>query len=507
MPHRRRGTALLMMDVVEDKSVELLRRPRQSIPVVVKPRVAFYPPQQSTTNRFLQGVVRGFPSQAHLRQNLKALHSIMTRPSRIVILLTSVWFIAAAALGARLAFAWDQQRKIPHQVLATVPFDQEAGNTAFALSQGKGFSNLFRQNTGPTAWLPPLYPSLLSIIFRIFGAFTFHSFLAAVLVNALFSAAVTFPLFSFAQRIAGRHVAVASAWLWVFLPAGMIMPFEWIWDTSLSVLLATTLLWLTLRVAQSPKLWLWLTYGALWGVTVLTNPSLGIVLPFLLFWAVRRARTQVTVSWRAPAFACALIIFSCLPWTVRNYATFHRVIPIRSSLPFELWIGNNDIFDEHAIGGLRRITRFEETRHYSQVGENAYLDEKSRLANSFIQQKPSLFLRLTARRIVATWTGTEHPLTDFRRADSLLVRIIIVCNLVLSLGMFLGIVLLACSKSPFAFPMAVFPLLYPLIYYVTHTSLRYRHPIDPLLVFLTVFALAALFFRCHGSVSGISPAS
>ena len=63
MPHRRRGTALLVMDVVEDKSVELLRRPRQSIPVVVKPRVAFYPPQHSTTNRFLQGVVRGF----HLR--------------------------------------------------------------------------------------------------------------------------------------------------------------------------------------------------------------------------------------------------------------------------------------------------------------------------------------------------------------------------------------------------------------------------------------------------------
>jgi hypothetical protein len=431
----------------------------------------------------------------------------MTRPSPIVVLLTSVWFIAAAALGARLAFAWHQQRKIPHQVLASVPFDQEAGNTALALSQGKGFSNLFRQNTGPTAWLPPIYPFLLSIIFRIFGVFTFHSFVAAVLLNALFSATVTFPLFSFAQRIAGRHVAVASAWLWVFLPAGVIMPFEWIWDTSLSVLLATTLLWTTLRSAQSPRLWLWLTYGALWGVTVLTNPSLGIVLPFLLFWAVRHARTQVEVSWRAPIFASALIIVCCLPWTLRNYLTFHRVIPIRSSLPFELWIGNNDIFDEHAIGGLRRITRFEETRHYSQVGENAYLDEKSHLANSFIQKKPSLFLRLTARRIVATWTGTEHPLADFRRADSLLVRIIILCNLILSLGTFLGIALLVRSKSSFAFPIAVFPLLYPLIYYVTHTSLRYRHPIDPLLAFLTAFAVADLFFRYRSNTADISPAS
>ena len=431
----------------------------------------------------------------------------MTRASRIVALLTSVWFIAAAALGVRLGFAWDQQRKIPHQVLATVPFDQEAGNTALALSQGKGFSNLFRQNTGPTAWLPPLYPFFLSIIFRIWGAFTFHSFLAAVFLNALFSATVTFPLFSFAQQIAGRHVAVASAWLWVFLPAGVIMPFEWIWDTSLSVLLATTLLWTTLRIAQSRRLWLWLTYGALWGVTLLTNPSLGIVLPFLLFWAVRHAQTQVKVSWRAPVFTSALIIICCLPWTLRNYGIFHRVIPIRSSLPFELWIGNNDIFDEHAIGGLRRITRFEETRHYSQVGENAYLDKKSRLANSFIQQKPSLFLRLTARKIVATWTGTEHPFADFRRADSLLVRIIILCNLILSLGTFLGIALLVRAKSSFAFPIAVFPLLYPLIYYLTHPSLRYRHPIDPLLVFLAVFAVADLFFRYRSNAPHISPAS
>src|SRR6266446_5913184 len=72
----------------------------------------------------------GFPSQTDLRQNLKALRSNMTRTSRIVALLTSVWLIAASALGARLGFAWDQQRTIPHQVLATVPFDQEAGNTA-----------------------------------------------------------------------------------------------------------------------------------------------------------------------------------------------------------------------------------------------------------------------------------------------------------------------------------------------------------------------------------------
>src|SRR5713101_1867091 len=188
----------------------------------------------------------------------------MTRPSRILLVLTSVCFIAAAALGTRVAFILNQQRKIPHQILATVPFEQETGNIAFALSQGKGFGNLFRQNTGLTAWLPPVYPFLLSLIFRIFGAFTVRSFFVAVLLNALFSAAATFPLFHLARQVAGRTVAVATAWLWVALPAGIMMPFEWIWDTSLSVLLATTLLWMTLGISESAKRSLWLIYTLLW---------------------------------------------------------------------------------------------------------------------------------------------------------------------------------------------------------------------------------------------------
>lgn len=421
----------------------------------------------------------------------------MTLKTRIPLLLTSLWFIASAALLTRAAFLSDQQRKIPHQVLASVPFENEAGNIAFSLSQGHGFSNLFRRETGPTAWLAPVYPILLSLIFRAYGAFTLRSFLAAAILNILLSAAVTFPLFDMARRITNRNVAIVAAWLWVFLPAGILMPFEWIWDTSLSVLLATTLVWMTLLIAESSKTSLWLAYALLWSFALLTNPSLGIALPFLFIWVAVRAHNSAKLSWRIPAASLALIILCLLPWTIRNYSAFHRFIPLRSSFPFELWIGNNDIFDEHAVGGIQRITRYEETRKYAQLGENAYLAEKWSLAKSFIQQKPSLFFRLTGRKIIATWAGTEHPFAEFLRTDSLLARIVIISNLLLALGTITGVLLLARTKNPFAYPVAIFPAFYPFIYYVTHTSLRYRHPIDPLLLFLTVFAVAAGFSKAH----------
>jgi len=416
-----------------------------------------------------------------------------TLSSRVPLIFLSLWLVAFAALGARLAFAWDQQRKIPRRALATVPFDQESGNIALALSEGHGYSNLFRRNTGPTAWLAPVYPFLLSRIFRIFGPFTLLSFYAAVLLNALFSAAATIPLYGIARRILSPPVAAAAGWFWAILPAGVLMPFEWIWDTSLSVLLATTLVWLTLRVAESTKWSSWIAYGLLWAFSLLTNPALGVALPFLFGWAAVRAGLLTRKAWLTPALSLAVIVLVCLPWTLRNYERFDRLIPIRSSLPFELWSGNNDIFDPHAVHGIQRITRYEETHRYAELGENAYLDEKLRLAKSFIRQKPALFAALCGRRILATWSGTENPYADFLRADSLLARIVILVNLVLTAGALAGLALMVRSKSPFALPLAVFPVCYPVIYYITHTSLRYRHPIDPLLVLLTTLAAASCF--------------
>ena len=41
------------------------------------------------------------------------------------------------------------------------------------------------------------------------------------------------------------------------------------------------------------------------------------------------------------------------------------------------------------------------------------------------------------------------------------------------------------------FPLAVFPVIFPCLYYVTHADLRYRHPIDPVLCLLTAIAVAS----------------
>src|SRR5271168_2152094 len=54
-------------------------------------------------------------------------------------------------------------------------FGQEVGWIARSIAMHLGFSSPFFPLTGPTALLPPLYPYLLSIVFRIFGVYTAKS--------------------------------------------------------------------------------------------------------------------------------------------------------------------------------------------------------------------------------------------------------------------------------------------------------------------------------------------
>ncbi len=382
---------------------------------------------------------------------------------------------------------------MPRDLVGTVPFLNETGNVARSVALGNGFGSVFRTDTGPTAWLTPVYPLLVAGIFRVFGVFTERSFFVVVLLNIFFSTAACVPIFQVGKRISGIGVASGAAWLWAVFPNAIVIPYEWVWDTSLSALLGATILWATLELAESRKLRDWCAYGLLWGLALMTNPSLGSLLPFLLGWAVCRVREAGFLRWKKPLLCGAIVILCCVPWTIRNYTVFHKFIPMRSNLPFELWIGNNEVFDENSRDVLARVTSYEQVRMYSNLGEMAFLDDKWQEALQFMRTHRRLELELTRRRIVAFWMGSETPARSFLGTDSNFIRGIFLLNLLATVGTLSGIVVLWRRRRTFAFPVTVIPVVFPLLYYVTHASLRYRHPIDPVILLLTAIAIGALF--------------
>ena len=181
-----------------------------------------------------------------------------------------------------------------------------------------------------------------------------------------------------------------------------------------------------------------------------------------------------------------------MPWTVRNYLVFHELVPLRSNLGMELYVGNNENYDDvHPRVFPYLITKDRELYRFSKMGEMPFVHEEMRKAINFIVSHPRVEVRLTALRAVEFWTGTPTPLRDFRRADTFLLQMVSLCSLLVILGTPAGIAILYHRRSEFTWLLAACPIVFPLIYYATHASLRYRHPLDPVIVILTTIAAAA----------------
>src|ERR1700751_4501275 len=419
---------------------------------------------------------------------------------------TSLPLIVLVALLLRVGFAWDYVGQNSRDALAVLPFLQESGNIAASLASGHGFSSPFRIETGPTAWMPPLYPWLLAGIFRVFGVRTYDSFLAAVALNIFCSAFTCVPIFLMGRRVGGLTVAASAAWLWAFFPNTILNAFESMWDASVAALLAAIVLWATLAIEKSERWRDWVGYGLLWGVTLLTNVTLISLLPLLLGWLAYRRRNAffsghgsdalVGAAFAKPVFPFGVAVLCCMPWTIRNYMVFHRVVPMRSTLGLQMWIGNNENPQEAWKEELHPIFNSGERARYVRMGEIEYMQEKQREAIEFILAHPGRDVRQFASRFIATWSGgTPTPLEDFVRTPGLWFRGVLLFNFFVAIGTAAGIVILWKQRSAYLFPIAVFPVIFPWAYYLTLVVPRYRLPVDPAVMLLTAIALQAVFGR------------
>jgi hypothetical protein len=238
----------------------------------------------------------------------------------------------------------------------------------------------------------------------------------------------------------------------------------------------------------------------------MTNASLLSLLPLLLGWMAYRRFRNGSPWQRNAAVAAGVALICCVPWTIRNYAVFHSFVPLRSVIGLQLWVGNNPQAKVVWRGEQHPIYDSKERDRYVRMGEIAYMEEKRQNAVRYILAHPGREAELMAGRFVSLWAGgATSPVRDFFANRSLWFRYVLLFNVVTAFGALLGIVALIRMGSPFAFPAAVFPLVFPWAYYMTLSFPRYRHPIDPAVMLLTAVTLwqLALWFtggRRRGSL-------
>jgi hypothetical protein len=364
----------------------------------------------------------------------------------------------------------------------------EVGSIAAALATGHGFSSPLSIESGPTAWSTPVFPLLLAACFKVFGVFSLESSAAIRLLDVLFSAVACYPITLLGWRLFGKAVGTAAGWFWALFPKAVFFSVVWVWDTSLAALLLAFSLLATYSVADRPNGKTWLGYGALWGFATLVNAALLLLVPGSLLYAAAKLRRRGQSCWQRPAIAVVGLGLVLLPWVARNQLVFHGQVLLRSNFGLELWLGNNPEVPVSWSWWLHPTESAQEKEAFLRLGEVAYMREKKLAAIEFIKTHPADTLRFQYHRFMETWTGFGEPFLDIWRGANAKLRSELVLNYALTVLMLFGLLGARRSLSLDSLPLLNAIALFPVVYYVTHTTPRYRHPIDPMIVLLAAYA-------------------
>jgi 4-amino-4-deoxy-L-arabinose transferase-like glycosyltransferase len=253
----------------------------------------------------------------------------------------------------------------------------------------------------PYANRPPVTPWVLAGIYELFGV----RLLFGQILLALVGVGACFAVFRLGNVLFGRQVG-----LW----AGLLAAVNPLWalfaavpmTESVAILLYPVLVLWCLHLRQDPSIRNATIMGLLLGVTALNKAT---ILPFAPFWAIwvfivlaprwRRALSVVCVT----AAVCTAVI---LPWTVRNYRLFGRLIPISLQAGHSMYEANNP-YTEYA---LERVERGETWLNDPRYGgpltglSQLEVEDKGReLALAFMRGNPGLSIEFAWRRLCVFW--------------------------------------------------------------------------------------------------------
>ena len=348
----------------------------------------------------------------------------------------------------------------------------EPSHIAAALASGLGFSAPYAHAPiAPTAQQPPLYPPILAGIFRVFGIYTVQSAWAAVLVNIL-AGAVTAVLLYYVGRVHfGERVGVLASWLWVFPWTYRLTTFSISLTSACLAALGLTvlLLWVPRTLASG---WRWFVLGIYCGLLVLLQPALlTVALAYGVWLALSNARSRRVVITRV-LIVTAGVLLTVSPWTVRNYAVFGRLIPVRDNFGLELWLGNRP--------SMRGTVDYSgdfpdlDPSTYARLGELPFMDAKFNEAKEFIMSDPGGFAGRALRRMAEFWyLPFSFPWI-----------------VVGTLG-WIGAVLVLW-KDRKGWVWLVMLVVFPLVYCITHNFPTYRHPIEPVVILLAAYCIVEI---------------
>jgi len=355
----------------------------------------------------------------------------------------------------------------------------------------------------PTAHWSYLYTLYLAAIYKIFGVYPLIARVIQALIAGIFQ---TLLIWQISARLFNRTVGLVAAalsaiYIYFFYYAGALIT---------ETFYITGILWIidsALRVVDSDRdtqiNWRkWLELGLAIGLTVLLRQVFLIFLPFLFLWVWWNVGGHENRPWKKLLHWSALkglflvttiLVLMIMPWTIRNSRVFGTFVLLNTNAGYAFFWGNHPIYGTEFIPILKGDSAYHDLIPKELLPLNEAELDKALLIRGlqFVVDDPTRFFLLSlsrAKEFYKFWPSSD---------SGLISNISRVCSFGISLPFMLyglGVAIATTMRSSDVrrrqgiFLLVIFVVVYSGVHLASWALIRYRLPVDAVMVIFAGFA-------------------
>jgi hypothetical protein len=372
----------------------------------------------------------------------------------------------------------------------------------------------------PTAHWSYLYTLYLVAVYNIFGPNPLVARLIQAIAVGLLQPYLAYHLtiqirdsgFFIGRRAdRGDHVALLAAGLtaiyvyFVYYAATLMTEPFYITGVLASLVLTIAL---AARPASAHYRKLALAWGVAMGLTVLLRQLFLLLIPFFILWVIattyaRHSRKRILST---IGIAIAVVGLLILPFTAFNYTRFNRFVLLNTNAGYAFFWANHPIYGTKFRPASEMGTTYQALipSELRQLDEAVLDQELLQRGLQFVRDEPMRYLLLSLSRIPAYFKFWPDPSSS------------LVSNLsrISSFALFLPFMLYGLLRSfidaarvtdeasstrrgfsPYILLLYLFLLVYSGIHILSWAQIRYRLPVDAVLIIFAALAIADLSQR------------
>ncbi len=355
----------------------------------------------------------------------------------------------------------------------------------------------------PQITIPPLNPLLLALSYYLFGM---GNLLLYRLIMALLGTATCWIVFDVTRRIFGDRAARLTLLVLAVYPA-LIYFTGVVLTETLFIFLFAAIINLIVRFRERPRLIFAVLAGICWALGLLSKSTMVIMLPLGI--AAILVPKRGVFKPKATAVFLLTIAVCLVPWVVRNYQIFGRVV-VMPTKSWNIWERNNYRFNERFYGEEKEAQAYEwligrppfdinrpETAQFPTFAPDEDEVERNakyvKLAREFILANPGPYAKLCVGRFI------EFFRVLGRTRTSPLIAMARLLSYGLVLPFFVIGFILSCRRSSDLsrqkWVLIAVILSFIGLHVLTTAEPRYRLPIEPFMVAFAAFAATRIYHR------------